>query len=71
MYTRAANQIIALLDEGQDAKAHTLFMTHLAAHCRQLDQALGKMLGQHAYTDERLWQVFQEVHRAGWFSLRS
>ena len=71
MYTRIANQIIALLDAGQDTKARTLFMTHLAAHCRQLDRALGKMLDQHAYTNERLWQVFLEGHRLGWFSLRA
>ena len=63
MYNLAANQIITLLDAGQDAKARTLFMTHLAAHCRKLDQALGKILDQNPSTDERLWQVFQEVHR--------
>jgi len=65
MYTRIANQIIALLDAGQDTTARTLFMQHLAAHCRKLDRALGTMLDQHAYTDEHLWQVFREVHRLG------
>ena len=69
MYNRAANQIIALLDAGQDTQARVLFMTHLAAHCRKLDQGLGNMLEQDPYTDERLWQVFQEVHRIGWFSV--
>ena len=70
MYNRAANQIIALLEDGQEAKARTLFLKHLAAHCRKIDQALGKMLGQKPYTDEHLWQVFKGVYRRGWFSLR-
>jgi len=69
MYNRAANQIIALLDAGRERKARALFMKHLAAHCRGIDQALGTILDQDPYTDERLWQVFQEVHRIGWFSV--
>jgi hypothetical protein len=71
MYNPAANQIIALLDDGQDAQARTLFMTQLAAHCRKIDQGLGTILEQDPYTDERLWQVFMEIHRIGWFSLRA
>ena len=71
MYNPAANQIIALLDAGQETQARALFMTHLAAHCRKLDQGLGNILEQDPYTDERLWQVFQAVHHIGWFSLRA
>ena len=69
MYNRAANQIIALLDAGRERKARALFMKHLAAHCRKIDEALGKILDQNPSTDEHLWQVFQEVHRIGWFIL--
>ena len=69
MYSRIANQIIALLDAGQDTQARALFMAHLAAHCRQLDQGLGNILAQDPSTDERLWQVFLKAHRIGWFSL--
>jgi hypothetical protein len=69
MYNRAANQIIALLESGQETQARALFMQHLAAHCRKIDQGLGNILEQDPYTDERLWEVFQEGHRLGWFSL--
>jgi hypothetical protein len=67
----AAHQIIALLEAGQDVQARALFMQHLVAHCRRIDQAVGEMLGQHPATDEHLWQVFQGVYRLGWFSLSS
>jgi hypothetical protein len=69
MYNRAANQIIALLESGQETQARALFMQHLVAHCRKIDQALGRILDRKPYTDERLWQVFMEGHRTGWFSL--
>jgi hypothetical protein len=69
MYNRAANQIITLLDAGQETQARALFMQHLAAHCRKIDCGLGKILEKDSYTDERLWQVFLEVHHIGWFSL--
>ena len=69
MYTQASQQIRVLLDAGQDTQAHTLFMAHLAAHCRDIDQVLGKVLGQNPYTNELLWQRFQTVHRTGCFTV--
>jgi len=69
MYNPAANQIIALLDAGRETHARTLFMQHLAAHCRKIDRGLGNILETDPYTDERLWEVFREVHHSGWFSL--
>ena len=69
MYNPAANQIIALLEAGQDAQARALFLQHLVAHCRRIDQQVGKALGRKPYTDERLWQVFKGAYHLGWFSL--
>ena len=67
MYDREVRQIIALLREGQDAEARTVFMQHLLGHCQALDQAIGKLYGWEPNTDERLWQVFQGVRHLEWF----
>ena len=67
MYDREVNQIIALLQDGQEAGARTLFMKHLLRHCRALDQALGQLLGWEPNTDDYLWQVFQGLQHLEWF----
>jgi hypothetical protein len=67
MYEHEVRQIIALLREGQDTEARTLFMKHLLDHCRALDHALGELQGWEPNTDEYLWQVFKRAQHFGWF----
>jgi hypothetical protein len=69
MYEYAANQIIALLDDGRDAEARALFMEHLAGHCREIDQAVSDFFGRERYDDAQLWEVFALAYREGWFNL--
>ena len=68
MYNPATTKILDLLDAGEERKARALFMTHLAAHCRKIDAALGRVLQKRRYTNERLWQVFKGAYHLGWFN---
>jgi hypothetical protein len=69
MYDREVRQILSLLRDGQEAEARAVFMKHLLAHCRALDQALGQLLGWAPNPDEYLWQVFKGLQHLEWFSL--
>jgi hypothetical protein len=44
MPDREAHHILALLDQGQDAEARTLFLDRLAGRCRDIDQAVSAYL---------------------------
>jgi hypothetical protein len=57
MYDREAHQILALLDQGQDTEARALFMEHLVAHCRAIDQVISAGFGSAPYDDAHLWEV--------------
>ena len=67
MYDREARQIIALLDQGQDAEARTLFLEHLAGPCREIDQVVSEFFDHARYDDDQLWEVFALAYRQGWF----
>ena len=63
MHTQAAQQIMALLDAGQETKARAVFMEYLAAHRRETCKALGKVYQPDFSMDEYVWQRFNEVYR--------
>jgi hypothetical protein len=67
MYDRETNQIITLLEQGQDAEARTLFLEHLAGRCRAIDQVVSECFDQERYNDDQLWEVFAMAYRLGWF----
>jgi hypothetical protein len=67
MYDCEARQIIAFLEQGQDAEARTLFLAHLAGPCRAIDQAVSECFDRAPYDDDQLWEVFALAYRLGWF----
>jgi hypothetical protein len=68
MYDHEATQIIDLLDTGQDVEARVLFMAHLVAHWREIDQTVSAFSGRKQYDDAQLWEVFTLAYREGWFT---
>jgi len=69
MFTQAAQQILALLDAGQNTQARALFMKHLVVHYGKLDQALGRISGQNPDLQEYMWQRIQASYRTGCFNV--
>jgi hypothetical protein len=70
MDDHAAAQILALLGEGREAEARTLFMKQLVAHCRDIDRVISEFFSQARYDDAHLWEVFALASRQAWFGMK-